>query len=119
MNPPAWRVRVHCGLAIIGWPAHVGVMSRIPLDESPASRFAWERYKGFLRWSALAALATVLAALAIVWQSFGADWLHRYIAVALAAGFIVLLTGALMGLVFLSSGAGHDEAVQDWSEPND
>ena len=48
--------------------------------------------------------------------SDGADWLHMYIAVALAAGLIVLLTGALMGLVFLSSGAGHDEAVRDWDE---
>ena len=94
-------------------------MSRIPLDESPASRFAWARYKGFLRWSAIAALATVAVALAFVWHSFGADWLHMYIAVALAAGFIVLLTGALMGLVFLSSGAGHDEAVQDLTDQRD
>ena len=96
--------------------AHVGAMSRIPLDESPASRFAWARYKAFLRWSALTALATVVLSMAVVWHFFGADWLHMYIAVALAAGLIVLLTGALMGLVFLSSGAGHDEAVRDWDE---
>ena len=94
-------------------------MSRIPLDESPASRFAWARYKGFLRWSAIAALATVVVSMVVVWQSFGADWLHMYIAVALAAGFIVLLTGALMGLVFLSSGAGHDDAVQDLTDQRD
>jgi len=105
------------GLASAGTTAHCGsTMSNSPLDDSPASRFAWARYKRFLRWSGLAALLTVAVVMAVVWRSFGADWLHMYIATALAAGLIVLLTGALMGLVFLSSGAGHDEAVRDWDE---
>ena len=30
---------------------------------------------------------------------------------ALAIGFAMLLMSALMGLVFLSSGTGHDEAI--------
>ena len=38
---------------------------------------------------------------------------HFYIAVALGIGFTMLLTSALMGLVFLSSGTGHDESVED------
>ena len=37
--------------------------------------------------------------------------IHFYIASALGIGFTMLLGGALMGLVFLSSGTGHDEAV--------
>ena len=40
----------------------------------------------------------------------------------LAAGgvfFSVLLGAALMGLVFLSSGTGHDEQIQDFSEDDD
>ena len=39
--------------------------------------------------------------------------IHFYIAVALGVGFTMLLTSALMGLVFLSSGTGHDEAIED------
>lgn len=94
-------------------------MSHSPLDDSPASRFAWARYKRFLRWSGLAALLTIAVVMVVVWQSVGLDWLHLYIATALAAGLIVMLTGALMGLVFLSSGAGHDERVRDWDENQD
>jgi hypothetical protein len=36
---------------------------------------------------------------------------HFYVATALGIGFSMLLMSALMGLVFLSSGSGHDEAV--------
>jgi hypothetical protein len=35
------------------------------------------------------------------------------IATALGIGGAVLLTAALMGLVFLSSGSGHDESIED------
>ncbi len=38
---------------------------------------------------------------------------HFYIAVALGIGFSMLLTSALMGLVFLSNGTGHDAAIDD------
>jgi hypothetical protein len=38
---------------------------------------------------------------------------HFFIATALGIGLMMLLTSALMGLVFLSSGTGHDEAVED------
>jgi hypothetical protein len=36
-----------------------------------------------------------------------------YVATAIMVGFAMLLTSALMGLVFLSSGTGHDEAIAD------
>ena len=32
---------------------------------------------------------------------------------ALGVGFTMLLTSALMGLVFLSSGTGHDESIEE------
>ena len=38
---------------------------------------------------------------------------HFFIATALGIGFAMMLTAALMGLVFLSSGTGHDESVSD------
>ena len=41
---------------------------------------------------------------------------HLYLAAALGVGFAVLLMSALMGLVFLSSGTGHDESVSDLTD---
>ena len=38
---------------------------------------------------------------------------HFYIATALGIGLAMLLMSALMGLVFLSAGTGHDESVDD------
>jgi hypothetical protein len=35
------------------------------------------------------------------------------IATAAGVGLSVMLGAALMGLVFLSSGSGHDEAIED------
>jgi len=35
----------------------------------------------------------------------------------LGIGFTMLLTSALMGLVFLSSGTGHDDAIDDGLDP--
>ena len=37
--------------------------------------------------------------------------IHFYIATGLGVAFAMMLMGALMGLVFLSSGSGHDERM--------
>jgi hypothetical protein len=37
--------------------------------------------------------------------------IHFYIAIALGAGLSILLAGALMSLMFLSNGTGHDDSV--------
>ena len=39
--------------------------------------------------------------------------IHFYIATGLGLTVMMLLTGALMGLVFLSNGTGHDDAIGD------
>ena len=39
--------------------------------------------------------------------------IHFVIATVLGIGFAMMLMAALMGLVFLSSGTGHDESVAD------
>jgi hypothetical protein len=39
--------------------------------------------------------------------------IHVAIATVLGVGLTMMTMGALMGLVFLSSGTGHDEAVAD------
>lgn len=87
--------------------------SKPTLDDTEYSAFVWRRFRAMLKWMALASAAAAVAALA---------WMHVYgggltIAVALATAFGVGLTvfmaAALMGLVFLSSGSGHDEVVDE------
>lgn len=39
--------------------------------------------------------------------------IHFVIATVLGVGFAIMLMAALMGLVFLSSGTGHDESISD------
>jgi hypothetical protein len=39
--------------------------------------------------------------------------IHFVIATVLGIGFAMMLMAALMGLVFLSSGTGHDESVAE------
>lgn len=79
------------------------------LDDPEYAAFAWARYWRIMRWMALAALLAVIAALAWMHWSGAPMSLHLAIATALGVGLSVLCAGALMGLVFLSSGSGHDE----------
>ena len=54
---------------------------------------------------------TVATALAYFANSGEPVSINFYIAAALGIGLMMLLTGALMGLVFLSNGTGHDDAI--------
>lgn len=58
-------------------------------------------------------LATVIGAMVLLYRSNGLVSVHLYIATALGIGAMMLLTAALMGLVFLSNGTGHDDAIAD------
>jgi len=58
-------------------------------------------------------LATVIAVLIYLWQTETDLSIHFYIATALGVGVSMLLMGALMGLVFMSNGTGHDDSVVD------
>ena len=83
------------------------------LDDPDYSAFAWGRYKRLMIWMALAsAVAVGLALLYLKWLLGDVPWTMA----AFTAGgvfFSVLLAAALMGLVFLSSGSGHDETIID------
>lgn len=86
---------------------------RSPLDDPATSAHAWARYKRLMRWMFAFTLVVVIAALGLVYAQNGMVSVHFFIATALGIGFMMLLTAALMGLVFLSSGTGHDESVSD------
>lgn len=84
-----------------------------PLDDPGQAAFAWARYKRVMRAMGWVTLAVVLLALALLYRSNGLVSIHLYIATALGVGLTIMLTAALMGLIFLSSGTGHDDSIID------
>ncbi|MBY6127359.1 MULTISPECIES: hypothetical protein [Qipengyuania] len=90
-----------------------------PLDDPEAAAFAWARYRRIMRAMLLFTIGLVAIAMALLYKFGGEVSVHFYIATALGVGFVMLLAGALMGLVFLSSGTGHDESVDNNLPDND
>jgi len=86
---------------------------RSPLDDPRIAAHAWTRYKRLMGWMFGFTLVVVIVALTLVYREVGLASVHLYIATALGVGAAVLLMSALMGLVFLSSGTGHDESVAE------
>ena len=84
-----------------------------PLDDPEKAAFAWARYKRIMRFMfALTLLVVGRAMVAIFWSEAEVSP-HFFIAVALGIGMTMLLASALMGLVFLSNGTGHDESIHN------
>lgn len=104
------KVRLVCGVGEAHGP---GMVPRSPLDDPRFADFAWTRYKRLMRLMSGITLVMVVAAMALLYRANGFVSIHFYIATALGIGFAMLLTSALMGLVFLSSGTGHDDAIAD------
>jgi len=95
--------------------------SRSPLDDPRVAAFAWARYRRLMRWMMLVTVTMVIGAFVALYRANeGLVSVHFYIATALGIGFAMLLMSALMGLVFLSSGTGHDESLanppEDWPD---
>ena len=86
---------------------------RSPLDDPDSAAFAWGRWKRMMRLMVGATLITVIAVLIYLWSAVPEVSIHFYIAVGLGVGLSMLLMSALMGLVFLSNGTGHDDSVVD------
>ena len=86
---------------------------RNSLDDPRYAAFAWGRFKRILWWMAgVAALASAVAVM-MMWWSLGELRIHVAIATVLGTFFTIMMTAALMGLMFLSSGSGHDQQVID------
>jgi len=89
-------------------PQHDPVPDKRAQDFERAA-IAWARYKQIMKWMALAAIVAVLLSL-IYLKSFGEPVpIHMLIATIAGVGLMVLVGTGLMGLVFLSNRAGHDE----------
>lgn len=87
------------------------------LSDPKTAAIAWARYWRLMRFMVLAAMIAVVAALLYL-QLYGGGLvtIHMIIATAAGVGFSVLLAAALMLLVFMSSGSGHDEDVAHHSD---
>ena len=84
-----------------------------PLDDPENAAHAWARFRVIMKILLAVTVGTVLFALGLLYAFNGAVSIHFYIAAALGISFTMLLGGGLMGLVFLSNGTGHDEAVDN------
>ena len=83
------------------------------LDDPLYASLAWARYWRLMRGMATFTLICIIITLAILYHLHGWVSIHMYIATAGGVAFAVMLMAALMGLVFLSSGSGHDESIDD------
>ncbi len=83
------------------------------LEDPGYAAFAWGRYRRLMGW--MASASTLSAAIGLVilrWLVGPMPW-AMLIGTACGIFFSVLLAAALMGLIFLSSGSGHDESILD------
>ena len=81
------------------------------LDDPDYARFAWGRFRGLVAWMIAAAMACSAAVIAVMAHVQGPLRLVTMFAVIGGVGGSIVMAGLLMGLVFLSSGTGHDEDV--------
>ncbi|MEH6702824.1 hypothetical protein [Parasphingorhabdus sp.] len=88
------------------------------LDDPLYASIAWSHYWRLMRGMALFTLICTAATLSVLYYLHGWVSIHLYIATAAGIAFALMLTAALMGLVFLSSGTGHDESIDDPFSPN-
>ncbi len=110
MNRRLRAFALHCGKV----RAMSQAMTRkSPLEDPVNAAHAWARYRQIMKWLMAATTLTVGIAIAILFAYNGMISVHFYIAVAMGISLTMLLGGALMGLVFLSNGTGHDESVDN------
>jgi hypothetical protein len=81
------------------------------LRDPDYARYAWGRFRLIMAWMTCAgAAASALVIVVMAWIQ-GALRLVTMFAVLGGVGGSVMMAGALMGLIFMSSGTGHDEDV--------
>ncbi|MFZ1367633.1 hypothetical protein, partial [Sphingorhabdus sp.] len=81
------------------------------LDDPDYAALAWARYRRLIAWMFAFTLVVTTAALTLFWYRNGFVSIHFYIATGLGIMVAMMLMSALMGLVFLSSGTGHEESI--------
>lgn len=83
------------------------------LDDPAYAAFAWGRFRRILWGMGAVALLAAIAADYWLWAWMGELYVVTAIATFLGVFFTIMMAAALMGLMFLSSGSGHDAQVED------
>lgn len=87
--------------------------NRQGLDDPRVASAAWARFRRLMAWMAFWGAVCAGAVLAILLWAGAPMALHLMIATFLGVWGTFMLGTALMTLMFLSSGTGHDEQVDD------
>ena len=87
--------------------------NKSPLDDPQNAAYAWSRFRQIMRILAAVTALTVVLVVGFLWFFYPEASIHFFIAASLGSALTMGLGGALMGLVFLSNGTGHDEAVDN------
>jgi hypothetical protein len=95
------------------------MVPRSPLDNPQNAAHAWARFARLMRWAVIGAFGITAVVLGGIYLWLGRVSIHIYIATALGIFLLVLCTVGLMGLMFLSSGTGHDQAIVNPLEDED
>jgi len=83
------------------------------LDDPRSARFAWSRFRTILWAMAAVSLVVALGVAGLLWWISGPlPWI--FIGMILGGVWApIMMAALLMGLMFLSSGTGHDHCVDD------
>jgi uncharacterized membrane protein len=73
----------------------------------------WARFRRLMLRMAIGTVLALALAFYVLWRTGGPMPIHFVIAISLGIFCMVMLTGALMGLSFVSSSTGHDDDVID------
>lgn len=86
------------------------------LDDPAYAAFAWARFRRILGWMGVATIVIIAAALVWLDHAYGPLSWVTIVATVVGFGATIMLAAALMGLLFLSSGSGHDATIDDLSK---
>lgn len=94
----------------------IRMIERRGLSDPDVASFAWRRFRRILWYMNLIALAVAAGGVGLIWMaSNGIPWIFAGLTF-FGIYATVLMAAALMGLMFLSNGTGHDEDVIDFTE---
>ena len=94
-------------------PQRNGMRHPHPLDDPQTAATAWRRFRRIMLWMAVGGALCVGIALICLRLWAGPMPFHMILATILGVWLTFMLGTALMALVFLSSGTGHDDQVID------
>ncbi len=83
------------------------------LEKAYRNHIIWGRFRRLMSFMAIGTGTIITTTFLVIWYLTGPMPIHFVLAISLGIFAMVMLTGALMGLVFVSSSTGHDEDVID------